>query len=113
MEQKELLDLEGVAKLARRLQRKHSGFSAETVRPDLGAAFSYYWTSKLHFNPNADVGRKWRRGRHYAQRAITTSGWRYRAAFSTCYFAIYATTETTIEFFAYSMARRSGQTFCR
>ncbi|KQZ63435.1 hypothetical protein ASD54_03560 [Rhizobium sp. Root149] len=55
MEQTELLDLQGVAQPPRRMLRKHSGFSVETVRPDLGAAFSYDWTSNLHFCAYHDI----------------------------------------------------------
>jgi AraC family transcriptional regulator len=35
--------------------RKYSGFSVESVRPELGASFSYDWTSDLHFCAYHDI----------------------------------------------------------
>lgn len=55
MEQKELLDLRGIAHPPQRLVRTHHGFSVEYVRPELAAAFSYDWTSNLHFCAYHDI----------------------------------------------------------
>lgn len=54
MEQNELLALQG-AHSPQRYARKLSGFTVEHVRPELGAAFSYDWTSDLHFCAYHDI----------------------------------------------------------
>ncbi|MGO1164355.1 hypothetical protein ACTOV4_20970 [Brucella sp. C7-11G] len=55
MEQNELLALQGLAHSPQRHARKLSGFTVEYVQPELGAAFSYDWTSDLHFCAYHDI----------------------------------------------------------
>lgn len=55
MEQNELLALQGLAHSPQRHARKLKGFTVEHVRPELGAAFSYDWTSDLHFCAYHDI----------------------------------------------------------
>lgn len=55
MNPRELFALQGVDHAPQRQLRKLSGFSVEHVRPELGAAFSYDWTSDLHFCAYHDI----------------------------------------------------------
>lgn len=55
MNPRELFALQGVDHPPQRQLRKLSGFSVEHVRPELGAAFSYDWTSDLHLCAYHDI----------------------------------------------------------
>lgn len=55
MVRNELLALQGLAHSPQRHARKLSGFTVEYVQPELGAAFSYDWTSDLHFCAYHDI----------------------------------------------------------
>lgn len=55
MEPNELLALQGLAHSPQRHARKLKGFTVEHVRPELGVAFSYDWTSDLHFCAYHDI----------------------------------------------------------
>lgn len=55
MERNELLALQGLAHSPQRHARKLSGFTVEYLQPELGAAFSYDWTSDLHFCAYHDI----------------------------------------------------------